>query len=238
MDLEYFLSDLTEPELRVMADAAAEVDECVRLVRNLGRNMIHEVTDGGIGIKTKTSYPPNGFTNFDNGTHFYFHIHRDSSTEYGHFHTYGYPRALENNAIKSKRKLTAKKSIRKKQHAHLVAISVNKYGTPINLFTTNKWVTKEVIYPENQVVGMLDQYALKSDATLSPLERWTSALLKLFRPQIVWLISQRGSTLKSWEATYPESNVYEDKALEVLVDVDISIEEQREAVNQLLEQSN
>ncbi len=235
MELDFFLSDLTEQQLQLMADAAIEVNECVSIVRKSGRNMVHEVTDGGKGIKTKTSYPPNGFTNFENGTHFYFHIHRDSSTEYGHFHTYGYPRSLDNNKIKSKRKLTAQKSIRDKQHAHLIAISVNKYGAPINLFTTNKWVTKEVIYPQSEVIDMLDHYAMNSDGSLSPLERWTAALLVMFRPQIIWLISQRDATLESWKTTHPESNVYEDKALEVLADIDISIDEQQKAVNALLE---
>jgi len=238
MDLEFFLSDLTEDQLRGMAKAADEVDECVTSARKNGRNMVHEITDGGKGIRTKTNYPSKGVTDFDRGSHFYFHIHRDSTKEYGHFHTFSYPLEFNKSKIKKQRKLSASKSIREKKHAHLVAISVDKYAAPVNLFTTNRWVTKEVLYPEERVVELLDQFSFGEESTVTNLQRWTSALLILFRPQIIWLISQRDAKLEAWAEEHPESDVTEDKALEILVDIDVSWKEQQIAVNQLLEKYN
>ena len=40
--------------------------------------------------------------------------------------------------------------------SHLVAISMDKWGLPIGLFTTNRWVTAENWYEAADVVAMLD----------------------------------------------------------------------------------
>ena len=44
--------------------------------------------------------------------------------------------------------------------SHLVAIAVNSRGEPIRLFTTNRWVTGETWYHADDIIGMLDRFAI------------------------------------------------------------------------------
>ena len=56
------------------------------------------------------------------------------------------------------------------------------------LFTTNRWVTGETWYPAGDVAAMLDRFAL-GDGRPSPLlNRWVTAMLGLYRPQIAELV--------------------------------------------------
>ena len=61
-----------------------------------------------------------------------------------------------------------------------MAIAVDPRGEPIRLFTTNRWVTGETWYRADDVIRMLDRFAI-SDVDPSPtLNRWISAIFGCF----------------------------------------------------------
>ena len=66
---------------------------------------------------------------------------------------------------------------------------------------------------------------LRPDATW-PTNRWIGAMIRLFRPQIRWLVEERDAAVAVWQAGNPDSVVYEDHGFEVPSVMDISVENQ------------
>src|SRR3546814_3114292 len=68
-----------------------------------------------------------------------------------------------------------------------------------------------------------------------PLNRWISAMIALFKPQIAELLRARDRKVADWREQNPEADVFEDRDLEVASFLDISVEHQvREVATALL----
>src|SRR3546814_10011495 len=68
--------------------------------------------------------------------------------------------------------------------SHLVAIAMTPGGLPFRLFTVNRWVTGEVWYRADDVIRLLDVFKIDHAQPSWPLNRWISAMIVLFKPQI------------------------------------------------------
>src|SRR3546814_9599922 len=71
--------------------------------------------------------------------------------------------------------------------SHLVAIAMNSGGLPFRLFTVNRWVTGEVWYRADDVIRLLDVFKIDHAQPSWPVNRWISAMVVLFKPQIAEL---------------------------------------------------
>jgi hypothetical protein len=105
--------------------------------------------------------------------------------------------------------------------SHLVAISMTPTGMPERLFTTNRWVTAETWYGAQDVIAMLDGFAIGG---ARPLDRWITSMMVLFRPQIERLLHERDAEVYRWRAAYPGTDVFEDRRLGITSSMDISLE--------------
>ena len=68
--------------------------------------------------------------------------------------------------------------------SHLIAIAMDSYGYPTNLFTVNRWVTAEAWYLAEQVIQMLDHFVIDHAYPSWLVNRWISAMFVLYRPHI------------------------------------------------------
>ena len=118
---------------------------------------------------------------------------------------------------------------------HLIAISMDKYGAYIRMFTTNPWVTGKIWYAADDARVMLDSFLIDHAQPSWPVNRWVSGMIRLFRPQIVALIEARDAAIERWRETYPDRNVFEDEALEITSMTDVDIGQQIARVTALLE---
>ncbi|MBL8504614.1 MAG: hypothetical protein JNL78_14335, partial [Rhodocyclaceae bacterium] len=118
--------------------------------------------------------------------------------------------------------------------SHLVAIAMDDYGYPTGLFTVNRWVTGDAWYAADDVIGMLDCFEVDHANPSWPANRWITAMLRLFRPQIEALILARDATLAEWMRTHPGKDAYEDRDLEITSQIAISVDEQIAAVEAAL----
>ena len=84
------------------------------------------------------------------------------------------------------------------------------------------------------VQAMLDRFVIDQARPSWPTNRWITAMVQLFRPQIDWLLERRDESVSSWEAANPDVDVYEDRNLEVTSDLEISVETQIREVRQAL----
>lgn len=106
--------------------------------------------------------------------------------------------------------------------SHLIAIALDQRGEPIRLFTTNRWVTGETWYRAEDVIRMLERFTVGAVGLSPVLNRWVSATLALFRPQIVALLTHRDETVMAWRRRR-RTNVFEDIRLEITSSVEIDL---------------
>ncbi|HLI13427.1 MAG TPA: hypothetical protein VKY65_17685 [Alphaproteobacteria bacterium] len=226
------MARLPRAALTVMAEAGDEVAECHRVLAKTGDNVVGEILRGQGTFYEWTHYPAGDVYDFESRAQYYYHAHpkHERPDEHGHFHTFlrlkGYPpgpapmRARDGAAHRAP----------DEPLSHLIAISMDDRGHAVQLFTTNRWVTGESWYAAPDVIAMLDRFVIDLARPSWAANRWITALVRLFRPQIEALLRERDRAIAEWQRRYPESDVLEDRRLEVTSRLEISVEVQTQRV--------
>ena len=214
------------PELRAsMLAAGQEIRECYRVLEKAGLNVVGEVLRGQGEFVELEHYPRDDVFDSETCGQYYYHAHRGSAIEHGHFHVFlraggmpagsaaiDYPLATEawprgDDAI-----------------CHLIAISMDARGYPIGIFCTNRWVTDEAWYPAEQAIAMLERFAIDHAFPNWCVNRWLTAMLRLYRPHIEALIRQRDAVVAEWQRRRPGTDIFEDRVLDITGYLPISVE--------------
>lgn len=226
------LSRLDRAALETMGAAAAEITECSRVLKKAGLNPVGEVLKGQGKFVKMGHYPKGDVFDRETQSQYYYHAHRDG--EHGHFHCFlrapGMPEGVAPVPEAEGRDWPSGD----KALAHLVAVSMDRFGVPIRLFTTNQWVTGETWYPAADVIRMLPRFAIDHAHPSWPTNRWLSALLRLFRPQIEALIEARDAALAAHRAAHPDTDPFANRSLETLSETAIDVVAQQAAVQSAL----
>ena len=129
-------------------------------------------------------YPFGDVKDAQHHSRFYYHSHdaKDMMVgEHGHFHIFVDPlNRLDGQGL-----------------LHVVGISINDKGEPIRLFTTNQWVTGEVYHPADEMHDWVDSFCIQTKGRLAPLGRWVTALVNLYKKEIVQLLHERDCVLQA-----------------------------------------
>ena len=224
------LQSLPRAELLGLYDAALEAIECMTALAEAGQNPVTEVL-GGADVVEEWAHFPRGDV-IDRTTHsqYYYHAHAAEERvpgEHGHFHTFVRPRAFFPEPQPAQ---TDDASQEAEPFTHLIGISTDASGQLIRLFTTNRWVTGEQWYPADDVIGMLDRFDIAIEQPSPGLNRWVSAIVRLFRPQIVELIRVRDETIAHWRVSHPDRDVFEDRELQVTSEIPVDFLAQVRAI--------
>ena len=228
--------DLPRKRLEAMAEAADQILECYRLFDKSGDNVVSEVLRGEGEFFEWDHYPKGDV--YDHVTHaqYYYHAHPSGlrGDEHGHFHTFLRPKGMP-KGIRPK-DLADVEPAKDTNDAlsHLVAISMNRAGFPICLFTTNRWVTGETWYDADDVIAMMDHFVIDLARPSHPVNIWITAMLRLFRPRIEGLLRDRDAAVTEHQAKHGGENVYEDRNLELTSMAEISVEGQIQGVRKAL----
>jgi Domain of unknown function (DUF6969) len=170
----------------------------------------------------------------------------DTRVEHGHFHTFlrarGMPPgvrplvmpelAIADNPAAPKTPLepSAPQNAEGEEPdawSHLVAIAMDGGGKPLRFFTTNRWVTGETWYPAGDVAAMLDRFAIAPAPPTPLLNRWVTAMIGLYKPQLADLLAKRDAAVMDWRRRRrAKVHVFEDRRLEVTATVEIDLERQ------------
>jgi len=224
-------------EIEQMISAAAVISDCRCELAARNRNIVSEVLADAVASEWR-HYPDGEVYDPNSHAQYFYHTHPVSGRpvrEHGHFHTFlradgmpvgATPLILPEIAVANVPALPPQaaplKHGTREEVSHLVAIAVDSRGEPIRLFTTNRWVTGETWYGADDVIGMLDRFAISDIEPSETLNRWISAMLRLFRPQIAALLRMRDESVMAWRRRH-RTYVFEDPALEVTSTVDISL---------------
>ena len=223
------LGQLPRARLEAMRAAGAEVLECLRVLDKAGLDLVSEVLRGQGTFYELEHYPSDDVFDRDTHAQYYYHAHRGAA-EHGHFHTFlrapGMAEGMAPIAYSGEEVWpSGDEAI-----SHLVAISMDAFGRPISLFAVNRWVSAEAWYPAEDVIRMLDRFAIDHASPSWPVNRWIGAMLRLFRPQVEALVRHRDLAVEAWRRAYPDSDVFEDRRLDVTGEFAIDIDAQIAAV--------
>lgn len=234
---EIILAGLGRERLVSMRAAGAGIRECYRVLEKGGLNVVGEILRGQGGFVEFDHYPADDVFDADSHAQYYYHAHRGAEGEHGHFHTFlrapGMPAGVSPVPHSGSEAWPAGEAAL----SHLVAIAMDDYGYPTGLFTVNRWVTGDAWYAAADVIRMLDRFAIDHANPSWPANRWITAMLRLFRPQIESLILARDAAVADWARTHPGEDVFEDRELEITSHAAISVEEQIAAVEAALGRS-
>lgn len=232
------LSQLTLAQLLAMQQAGLEILQCYRVLQKAGLNIVGEVLRDTLN-KGDTFYEFNHYPDddvYDRETHaqYYYHAHRGEVGEHGHFHTFLRPKGMPHGVAPINFPATDPWPQGDEALSHFVAIAMDSYGYPTNLFTVNRWVTAEAWYPAEQVIQMLDHFVIDHAFPSWPVNRWISAIFVLYRPHIEVLLKQRDETIWAWAATHSGEDIFEDRTLDVTSQFPISVEDTLREVEQAI----
>lgn len=226
------LAALQGDDLRAMRAAGLEVTECTRVLKKVNLNVVGEVLKGQGQFVRLTHFPQGDVYDRETHAQYYYHAHRDG--EHGHFHLFLRAKGMPQGCAPVPEAAGRDWPAGDQALSHLLAISMDKFGKPTGMFTTNRWVTAETWYPAPDVIRMLPHFAVDHAWPSWPTNRWLSAMVRLFRPQIVALVRARDEALLARREVFPDRDVFEDREFEVLSEIAIDIDAQMTAIDRAL----
>ena len=231
------LAHLPRTTLEAMAAAGREILECRRVLAKTGDNVVGELLRGEPEFFEWDHYPVGDVYDGETHSQYYYHSHppdaRDPD-EHGHFHTFLRPQGMPDDVRPLPVPGWTPPTGDNGALCHLIAISMDRRGEPYRLFTVNRWVTGETWYRGPDVVRMLDLFAIDQARPSWPVNRWITAMVRLFRPQITSLVMARDRRVAAWRRAHPNGDVFEDRRLEIAAAERISVEAQIAAVEAAL----
>ncbi len=223
---------ITRAQLEAMFKAGREVLEWQRVLAKTGDNIVKEVLPTEGTFYEFQHCPPGDIYDRETHSQYYYHAHRKG--EHGHFHTFLREKGMPDGVHPVEQSESEAIRQRDDTYCHLVAISMDQKGFPIGLFTTNRWVTGENWYAADDVCAMLDCFDIDHAQPSWATNKWVSAMLRLFRPQIVKLLHERDAVVADWRKRHKDKDAYEDRGLDLPSHVKISVERQMHAVGDVL----
>lgn len=227
------LKGASREDLEIMREAGFQVLECYRVLQKSADNIVGEILRGNQPFVELDHYPPGDIYDPASHSQYYYHAHRQG--EHGHFHTFLREQGMKPGWQPIEQSRMDYMDERGDTICHLIAISMDQAGFPRTLFTTNRWVTAENWYSGQDTIAMLERFEIDLVPPSWPVNIWLSAMLRLFRPQIIELIGARDRAIESWMKDHPSEDVFEDRGLEITSEAAISVEEQIRAIDKALE---
>ncbi len=222
-----------------------------------GRTVVSAALGGDTRVFHWRHYPAGDVYDATTHAQYFYHAHPPPQAtaahgEHGHFHAFLRARGLKpgvrplvmpelviagHPAVPAPAAPSAPAGEPDEPWVHLAAIAMDRAGRPLRLFTTNRWVTGETWYGATDIAASLHRFAVGGDAA-SPLDRWLTAMLGLFRPTIVRLLAERDAAVMNFRRRRRgKAHVLEDRRLEitswVAIDVDAEIRRVAAALRQV-----
>ena len=198
INLIFKLDEMSDSQLLYMRDAAKSLQ-----AYQSQKNVVKQVQIGAKAIHAFDHYPKGDV--LDSNTHYQYYYHSHRNQEHGHFHTfYMFPGKNES-------------------FTHLIAISMDKWGRAIKLFTVNQWVTGGKWLLKNQLHAKVRNFKVEK-LQHSPINDWINPFFILFEPQINELISMRDEVIEKLKVQ--DSNILQNSKLDEITSMDISLDEQ------------
>lgn len=233
-DLDRVLACLSPTRLLELRAAGQEILECRRVLRKADLNVVGEVLKGQAEFVEYEHYPHDDVHDAETHSQYYYHSHRGETDEHGHFHVFLRAPGMPPGVSPVEHTGDEPWPTGDDALSHLVAIAMDAYGEPIGMFTVNRWVCGDTWYAADDVISMAARFRIDHAFPSWPVNRWITAMIALYAPQIEWLLRARDAAVGDWLRRHPGRDVFEDRALELTSRLPLSVDAQVAAVNAAL----
>lgn len=179
-----------------LLQAAREALFCERILAKSGDNVLRSTLTDASAVEAWSHYPHGDVFDPESGAQWYYHCHIPpfDGVEHGHFHCFLRPEGTQGPVH------------------HLVAVGVDPFGKLHRLFTVNQWVVGDNWLNAEGTIPLLARFDVQMAKPSYLVNRWLSAVLRLYETEIAELVRERDLVL----AAHPSgSAVLEDRSLEV-----------------------
>ena len=180
-----------------------------------GRPLMSRLLPDGL-LRQWNRYPEGGIA-APSGSRCFYHVHpgdTDHIADHGHFHFFLPRSAMDRRA----RPLCTPPVLNPEELVHIVALSMDRSGIPTRLFTVNRWVTDEYLYPAAAIMAALPRFTLADAPGEQAANQWLTALVHIAAPDIHKLLIERDAILKVHDPAG------EDRAIEVPSEVPFDLD--------------
>ncbi len=177
--------------------ALAEIAFCEAVLAKGGLTVLSDTFRGVDAIAAWDHYPPGDVFDPVSNAQWFYHCHpaEEGALEHGHFHCFLRPDGPDGPIH------------------HLVAVGVDAEGRLLRLFTVNQWVVADDWADAQTTVGLLPRFDIQMPSPSYLVNRWLTAVLTAYEPEIVALIDERDRVLAARPGD--RSAVLADRSLEV-----------------------
>jgi len=222
-------ASLGKTQLRRMARAGEAMFEAERRLAKAGHSLVERMLHGHASFEPWTHYPPEDVYDYETASQYYYHAHEDRPAEHGHFHLFLRAPAFAPEATPLRRVNEEGQVI-----VHAVAIAMNRMGHPLELFTTNGWVTAEDTYAADDLLAALPRWGVDHTQPCLAVNQWLTAAVRFYTPQITALIRARDAVLGPLAAKSGWAETLEARDMEVITRIPVSPEAQMREILGLL----
>lgn len=220
--------EISTQRLHTMLEAAKTVINSHRVLAKTGDTVVGELLACADEFIEWDHYPPGDIYDKESHCQAYYHSHgeEERAGENGHFHCFvdedARPDGLTPVVVPAPDDDGDIESL-----THLIGISMNAKSIPHKLFTVNRWVTDEILYSAEDMIGLIDLFEIDIAKPSWPVNLWLGGMVQLFRPQIEQLLRDRDETYAQWQIANPDdAEMFENEDLEVTSTMDISVDDQ------------
>lgn len=221
-------------ELQALLGAGDEIRECHRVLSKAKMNIVGECLKHQGAFMKFNHYPKGDVYDWETHAQYYYHTHRGIEDEHGHFHTFMRARGMPDGVEPVPYDGDVEWPSGKDAVSHIIAISMDKFGYPVGLFATNRWVTGETWYAAEDVVAMVDNFRVDHAYPNWPVNLWITAMFRLFQHEIFALLRHRDEVVAQWGRDHEGVDTFEDRELEITGFVSATVEHQLETVERAL----
>lgn len=180
-------------------------------VARAGLPLMRRIVPDDADFRVWDHFPADDAVDRRSGARWFYHAHPVEARgdgEHGHFHLF-----LPATAFAGVTPLAvpAEPADDAPRLAHLVAVTIDLRGVPTGLFTVNRWVTDEWLFPAEAVIERLDRFRVGTATGDALVNRWLGAMVRAYAPEIAALLVERDRLLLAGGA-----GIHEDRAREVL----------------------
>jgi len=183
---------MTEDQQR----AADEIAFTEAILKKSGDTVLSETLKDTQSVAAWSHYPPGDVFDPASGGQWYYHCHQPAAdaVEHGHFHCFVRPDGAKGPVH------------------HLIGVGVDGFGKLHRLFTVNQWVVGDNWLDAEPTIALLPRFDVHMARPSYLVNRWLTAVVRRYEPQIAELIRARDQRLA---ARIDNPALLADRSLEV-----------------------
>lgn len=208
-------------QLEARYAAAADALDALQRMAARDETPVTAALAGASTIDAWTHYPESDARDAQGRARYYYHVHGADelgANEHGHFHIFLEPPADAPDDAPT----------------HVAGLAMDARGRLLRLFATNAWVTGETLREACVIAPALSSFGVESAPARADLDRWISAIVRFYAPDIAALLARRDATLQAMRLRVPDGDILEDRNVRLLAEAPVDFARDLSAIEDAL----